>query len=446
MPRPVCFMVMPFRRKDTGAAPPAPATVDFDALWEKALLPAIEAMGYQPVRADQDLGAMIILQMIERLYFSDLVLADLTIANGNVYYEVGVRHAAKRTGCVLVSAEWARPLFDLNQMRQLRYPLPEGNVDEATAVAIRAALTAGMPALATGDSPVHLSLPGYPDNVDETRVTSIRGQLDEISAFQAEARAVGHLTGMDRQTAARALAAKYPAATAKLPTVALQVTLLLRDFATWPEMLAYVDALPPEIAVMPALREQRALALSETGDHAGAIGALEELVQREGDSSERQGLIGGRYKRLYDSAKSAVDRAHYLDLAIEHYERGMDLDLNDYYPSSNLPALYLERDRPGDTQQARQVATVVRRACERAIRLGRDNEWTRTTLLVRACIEGEVRVLDDLCDRIVREGPASWKLKSAIADLERITARMANGTKRARMEQLVGRLRGLLAG
>jgi hypothetical protein len=58
------------------------------------------------VRADQDTGALIITQMIERLYFADLVLADMTIPNGNVYYEVGVRHAAKEIGCVLLAADW----------------------------------------------------------------------------------------------------------------------------------------------------------------------------------------------------------------------------------------------------------------------------------------------------------------------------------------------------
>ena len=132
MPTPICFMVMPFRTKDTGAAPPAPGKVDFDALWERALLPLVEGLGYRPVRADQDLGGMIILNMLQRLYFSDLVLADLTVPNGNVYYEVGVRHAMKRSGCVLIGADWSRQLFDLDQISQARYPLPEGEVTEAT--------------------------------------------------------------------------------------------------------------------------------------------------------------------------------------------------------------------------------------------------------------------------------------------------------------------------
>ena len=74
------------------------ANIDFNALWDRAYLPVIKELGYEPVRADQDIGAMIITQMIERLYFADLVLADMTIPNGNVYYEVGVRHAAQKFG------------------------------------------------------------------------------------------------------------------------------------------------------------------------------------------------------------------------------------------------------------------------------------------------------------------------------------------------------------
>jgi hypothetical protein len=87
-----------------------------------ALRPAIESLNYTPVRADQDLGGLIIPEMIERLAISDLVIADVSIPNPNVYYELGIRHACQRRGCVLIAAEWAKPLFDIQQMRQLRYP------------------------------------------------------------------------------------------------------------------------------------------------------------------------------------------------------------------------------------------------------------------------------------------------------------------------------------
>ena len=105
-------------------------TVDFNALWEKAYAPAIQELGYDPVRADGDVGSLIIQEMLERLAISDLVIADLTIPNANVYYEIGVRHAARPIGCVLVSADWSRPLFDVDQMRRITFPLPEETVTD----------------------------------------------------------------------------------------------------------------------------------------------------------------------------------------------------------------------------------------------------------------------------------------------------------------------------
>ena len=111
MPDQIAFMVMPFGRKATGLTEKdAPADIDFDALWERVYQPILEERGYKAVRADRDAGALIISEMIQRLAIADLVVADITIANANVYYEVGVRHAAKEKGCVLVGAEWARPV------------------------------------------------------------------------------------------------------------------------------------------------------------------------------------------------------------------------------------------------------------------------------------------------------------------------------------------------
>ncbi|TDH59805.1 hypothetical protein E2C06_25520 [Dankookia rubra] len=436
---------MPFRTKDTGVTPPAPATVDFDALWEKALLPLIEQLGYQPVRADQDLGGMIIPQMLERLYFSDLVLADLTLPNGNVYYEIGIRHAAKQAGCVLIGANWSRQLFDLDQIRQVRYPLPEGKITDETAAAIRAALLESVPKLAEGETPVYQTLPGFPDKVVADRASVIRNQLEEISAFQADVRAVRHAPGDRRMAQALALRDRFPAPTLRLPSVAHEITGLLRDQVGWQEALDYIDALPDLIRRLPVLREQRCLALSKTGDHTTAIGALEELVATGGDSPERQGLIGGRYKRLYRDAKTEADRARYLKKAIEHYERGMTLDLNDYYPSSNLPALYLARGRPGDADKARAIATVVRIACDRAIQRKADDEWTRQTLLGLAFIEGNLQAIGDLCDHIEDEGPTVWKLGSTIEDLRTTTEWTADLETRTGLQEALTRLERILA-
>ena len=75
---PVCFTVMPFGAKPTDIeAANGPVQVDFNAPWERAFRPMIEKPGYLPVRADQDLGALLIQEMIERLAIADLVIAEL---------------------------------------------------------------------------------------------------------------------------------------------------------------------------------------------------------------------------------------------------------------------------------------------------------------------------------------------------------------------------------
>src|SRR5215468_826718 len=173
-------MVMPFGKKKTDApVGQGLAEIDFDALWDRAFKPAIEKLGYDAVRADQEVGSLIINEMLERLYFADLVLADMTIPNGNVYYEVCIRHAAQKTGCVLLAADWSKQLFDVMQMRTVRYPLPDGNVTDEIAASLQPVIRDGIVALKDGLSPMHQSLPGYPGRVEAAKATTMRNQLAE---------------------------------------------------------------------------------------------------------------------------------------------------------------------------------------------------------------------------------------------------------------------------
>jgi tetratricopeptide (TPR) repeat protein len=420
--KPICFVVMPFGKKPVPAKPPeAPDAIDFDALWQKALLPVIQDLGYDPVRADQDTGSSIILEMLERLFFSDLVVADMTIPNGNVYYEVGIRHASRRTGCVLISADWARPLFDTAQMRRLTYRLPEGVVTDATAAGIRDDLKRGAAALADGTSPVFEHIPGFPDpqRVDPARASSIRTQLEAISAFQARiTQARVTIDPARRNELASALRTEYGGSRPMSQAVALEMVTMVRDCLGWTDMAAYIDSLPQGLRDLNVLQEQRCLAQSKSGDHEIAIGGLEALIDLKGDSSERQGLIGGRYKQLAEAARGKGDMRGYetlLDQAIDHYERGMKLDLNDFYATSNLPFLYRQRGSPGDDHQARVSSQLARLACERDAQ----NQWAKRTLLTLAFFDEDVERARQ-CAREVRQQRApAWQLETTISTLER---------------------------
>ncbi|MGC1315750.1 MAG: TRAFs-binding domain-containing protein, partial [Pseudolabrys sp.] len=439
---PVCFMIMPYGRKPTQAeAGRGPAEIDFNALWDRGYVPTIKALGYEPVRADQDTGGLIVSQMLERIYFADLVLADMTIPNGNVYYEVGIRHAAQKTGCVLLAADWSKQLFDVVQMRTIRYPLAEGNITEATAAAFQAAIGDHIKSLCVGISPMHQSIPGYPSNVDPRKATTTRDQMAELAAFQTEVRAVRAAPPKERMQRAQDLIARKgnPPATYSM---ALALLMLLRDSAStaanWTVLLDFVRKLPPRFADEPEIQENRAFAAAQAGNDVQAIAELETLIDLIGPTPERLGLLGGRYKRLANvAAASEAERRQALDKAIGYYEQGVELDLNAYYCSSNLPRLYRKRAKPGDDERAQTVLRLAIAACERARRLQVADEWVRPTLLGTAFDLGDPDKAEELADAIVAEGAPKWKVNSVLHDLEDSTVQVSDTAKRARLSAVI---------
>lgn len=438
-------MVMPFGTKPTGMeSGKGPAQVDFNALWEKALRPMIAELGYLPVRADQDLGALIIQEMIERLAIADLVIAELTIPNGNVYYELGVRHAARKQGCIVVAAEGSKQLFDTAQMRRVTYPLPEGSVSEETAKQIQSALKDEVRRRLDAISPVFQALPGYPDRIDLAKIGSFRDVAEKLAAFQAEVSAARRLPQTQFAAATTSLLEEYKAEAVALPTVALELLSLLRDAREWQIALEFVDALPSRVNTLPTVKEQRALLLSKMNRHQESIVVLETLVETEGETAERRGLLGGRYKAMYDASLDADSRCKFLNQSISQYERGMQLDLNDYYPSSNLPRLYRERAAKGDEKKAASAAVVAMLACERSRARNPQDPWAIVTLLGAALDAGDVASARKLLEEIKQAGSTSFPISATLPDLRRSLNLLRDSRKSSALAAVVKELQQML--
>jgi tetratricopeptide (TPR) repeat protein len=433
---PICFMVMPYSTKPTGApvGSGAPDKVNFDRLWEAALRPAIQNAGYEAVRANEDLGALIINEMIERLAISDLVLADVSIPNANVYYEVGIRHAAKKQGCIMTAATWSKPLFDVDQMRQIRYPLPSESVSDETAAEIIKIVQAAIPVMAAGDSPFYQVFPKFPE-FDPARATAFKKSLEELSKFQAEIIAARSATGDQRRTRALELRDRYYTGGPIQKAMAIELVYTLRDCTDWNTTLEFVDKLPADLKNSPLVKEQRALALSKSGNHDDAIGALKELILTSGDTSERRGLLGGRYKKKWNITEDPAD----LSRAITEYENGMRLDLNDYYPSSNLARLYRTRNRKGDEDKVRISASITLVACARARARNSNDEWLNPTLLGAAFDAGDVEKAQELADQVSEDGPAAWKLDTTLDDC-RTAAQLCEEPRRTKLLDIIAQL------
>jgi tetratricopeptide (TPR) repeat protein len=127
------FVVMPFGKKDVPKKPQSDLPrgtkeqdetlqVDFDAVYEKLFRPSLEAAGLQPFRADDEGAAGDILKdMFAELVTADFVLADISILNANVFYELGIRHMVGPRGVICLHAGWADRPFDVAPQRTFKY-------------------------------------------------------------------------------------------------------------------------------------------------------------------------------------------------------------------------------------------------------------------------------------------------------------------------------------
>src|SRR3954470_4278701 len=103
--------------------------INFDSIYKDFIRSSIEEADLQPLRADEEVtGGIIHKPMFERLILCEYAVADLTTANANVFYELGLRHAVRPWSTVLIFSKGGSQLpFDVAPLRALPYQLgPDG--------------------------------------------------------------------------------------------------------------------------------------------------------------------------------------------------------------------------------------------------------------------------------------------------------------------------------
>lgn len=190
---------MPFGLKQDAAG----ATIDFNRVYKELIAEALQAAGLEAFRADQETRAGDILpDMFQELLLADLVLVDITIDNPNVWYELGVRHALRARGVVLIAGGQTPKAFDIYTQRKLRYSLKDGGPDPATLVAdiqgLATMVTSTMESRhERKDSPVYNLLPNLQEPVWKSlRVGQVKqywAQYDAWTARLKQARVSGRI-------------------------------------------------------------------------------------------------------------------------------------------------------------------------------------------------------------------------------------------------------------
>jgi hypothetical protein len=108
-----CFVMQPF-------APP------YGGYYETMFEPAIERSGLRSIRADAEIfGTGKVMDQVWRgIKSADVLVAELTTKNANVYYELGIAHALGKPVVLIASNESDVP-FDLRHIRVIYYDMTD---------------------------------------------------------------------------------------------------------------------------------------------------------------------------------------------------------------------------------------------------------------------------------------------------------------------------------
>ncbi len=114
-----CFVVMGFGTKTDYATG---RKLDLNKSYRLLIKPVVEEKGLICIRADEIRhSGSIDLPMYRELLQADVVIADLSTANVNAFYELGIRHALRPHTTIVISEDKLAYPFDLNHIKITSY-------------------------------------------------------------------------------------------------------------------------------------------------------------------------------------------------------------------------------------------------------------------------------------------------------------------------------------
>jgi hypothetical protein len=331
------FIVRPFGTK---------SGIDFDRVESELIRPSLGRLNIvSATTADIFEAGNIRTDMFEMLLNSDVVIADISIHNANVFYELGIRHALRARQTIVIRGRRraegaAAPVevpFDLRTDRYFEYD-PDS---PAEAVGLLSSALMDSRAAERKDSPVFLSLPDLEEQ-DRSRLMPVprdfreeldraaaEGQKGKLSLLAWEVRGLPwEAEGLRLVGRAQFHAAAYRAA---------------RD--TWNALLE-LDGNDLEANL------RLGTILQRLGDLAGSDRALARIARDRRlvpeQRAEISALLGSNQKVRFQSTwadapetdrGSRALRSPFLFSAFQHYLKAFEQDLNHYYSGLNALSL-----------------------------------------------------------------------------------------------------------
>ena len=328
------FIVRPFGTKNDRQGLP----IDFDAVERDLIDPALTALGIAGRTTLKIAAAGNIREdMFRMLIASDLVIADVSIHNANVFYELGIRHALRPWRTFMIRCKGDDPVFDLATDRYLQYERERpGDSLEALVEGLRQTR-----AEERKDSPIYLLLPRLPVQPPAVLAPVPQGFGEAVEQAKREKRP-GDLELLAEE------ARGFEWETVGLRTVGrAQFNMGAHEGArvTW-EAVRDIDG-DNDLEANTLL----ATTYQKLGDLVASDMAVQRaltFVQAGGrDRAELLALVGrnakGRWQQEWsaagDTRPAAALRSPWLDKSADAYEEGFAEDRNHFYSGLNALAL-----------------------------------------------------------------------------------------------------------
>lgn len=441
----LCFVLMPFGTKTDGNQ----KEINFDNVYNNFIKKAIIEAGLEPIRADEEKsGGFIHKPMYERLMFCDFAVADLSFANANVFYELGIRHALKPYTTVSIFEANTKLPFDTAPLRTFPYNYENGkvtNVDtQIKELADRIKVNLDVRKMQQ-DSPIAQLITGYKfpnlnylqEDADAfaDKVINQNKQKEDISdaveQWKDLEKVKGKATTEDEKNKIKTNQATIVNSLVKMQKdegsgLRYNFDLMYSLIAAYKSVGAFNEIttmLEPFFEGVLKdniyIKQQLAFAYNKIGSRDEAEAILKSITDQYGADPETNGLQGAVYKGLMDDNKDDPDlSAEYLRQAVNAYVDGFESDPRYYYPGINALTLMYFNDEPDE--RFTKLLPLVSFAVERQLKIKAKDYWVQVTLLELAALSLNEADAKKYLSASLTCRPENWMKETTAANLKKI--------------------------
>jgi hypothetical protein len=440
-----CYVSMQFGTKTS----PDGIVLDYDFLYREIIRPTVEELGFECHRLDDlmSTGSIWHKTMFSAIISSDVMIADITSGNANVFYELGIRHALRRGRTILISAG-GKHAANISLLPVLFYQADgTGRINDADEFRSQLQSFVRQTQQTTAsDSPIFEFFPDLevtlpPDMERKTRRRGPRltkNQREFVqSVLESPAQARGDLERSE---------AEFRGAPEADPSAFMALLKRYRDLSEWDRVVGLAEDAPTEIRQSPEVRNMLVLALNRRngpGDQDRAISLMEQQIAETGGDSESFGILGRIYKDRYDQAKERGDSeeaTRNLDKAIDTYRRGFDKNPRDYYPGINVVNLLLQRGDDAARKELEELVPRVRTAVQEKLGGDRVDFWDLATDLQLAAVARDWTRAEQRASAMIAQAPAGWMLETTLRDIRAVGQTFTAESDRSQLQAIIGML------